>query len=85
LNRRPRVSLATPRGKRVKKTQQASSRGESGQCHKKERVKMIRSFGLLPKKPGLSDEQFHRHWHNIFVDGRGSAAPLVEEVRVLWP
>ncbi|SRR5712692_2987595 len=26
---------------------------------------MIKSFGLLPKKPGLSDEQFHRHWRDI--------------------
>jgi len=26
---------------------------------------MIKSFGLLPKKPGLSDEQFHRHWREI--------------------
>jgi len=23
---------------------------------------MIKAFALLPKKPGISDEQFHSHW-----------------------
>jgi uncharacterized protein (TIGR02118 family) len=26
---------------------------------------MIKSFALLPKKPGISDEQFHNHWRGI--------------------
>lgn len=26
---------------------------------------MIKSFVLLPKKPGISDEQFHRHWREV--------------------
>ncbi|MBI3303844.1 MAG: EthD domain-containing protein [Deltaproteobacteria bacterium] len=26
---------------------------------------MIKSFALLPKKPGTSDEQFHRHWREV--------------------
>ncbi len=38
---------------------------------------MIKSFGLLQV------EQFNDTRN--FVDGRGSAALLVEEVRVLWP
>jgi uncharacterized protein (TIGR02118 family) len=26
---------------------------------------MIKSFVLLPKKPGISDDQFHRHWREV--------------------
>jgi uncharacterized protein (TIGR02118 family) len=26
---------------------------------------MIKAFALLPKKPGISDEQFHRHWREV--------------------
>jgi uncharacterized protein (TIGR02118 family) len=26
---------------------------------------MIKCFALLPKKPGISDEQFHRHWREV--------------------
>src|SRR5919198_1683687 len=26
---------------------------------------MIKVFALLPKKPGISDEQFHRHWRAV--------------------
>ena len=26
---------------------------------------MLKSFALLPKKPGISDEQFHRHWREV--------------------
>ena len=57
--------------------QQASSRGESVHRHKKEGVRMIKSFGLSQV------EQFNGTRN--FIDGRGSAALLVEEVRVLWP
>lgn len=26
---------------------------------------MIKCFALLPKKSGISDEQFHSHWRGI--------------------
>ena len=57
--------------------QQASSKGESVHRHKKEGVRMSESFRLLYVK------QFNET--RSFVDGRGSAALLVEEVQVLWP
>jgi len=26
---------------------------------------MVKAFALLPKKPGISDEQFHNHWRGV--------------------
>ena len=35
---------------------------------------MIKGFALIPKKAGISDEQFHKHWEEVH-------APLARQIR----
>ncbi len=37
---------------------------------------MIKGFALIPKKAGISDEQFHKHWEEVH-------APLAQQIRAL--